>query len=246
MKLATRYLFWLISSTCLLVAQTILAQQQQQRLLPDFAPDASYLAATLSLDWIDGDRDPCLIAEKCLSGPGMRRVLRFGTRIHNIGTADAYLGSPPSTISPENPRYWYWDTCHRHWHFTAYAQYDLLSSNLAPVVAGAKSGFCLEDFSCPEGIEKKYTCANQGITAGCADVYDDSLRCQWIDITELVKSPGFDSRATYYLRVAINRDGFFPELEMGNNVITVPVVLANLQERRNLTRAYGSEDGDEY
>jgi hypothetical protein len=173
----------------------------------------------------------------------MRRVIRFGTRIHNLGTADAYLGQPPQQISPANPPYWYYDTCHRHWHFTAYAQYDLLTEDGSrQVVRGAKSGFCLEDFSCPDGLEKKYTCDNQGVTAGCSDVYDDSLPCQWIDVTELVRSPGFSPWTPYLLKITVNKDGFFPELRLDNNVAMARVVLGNLPERRNLTRAYGMED----
>ncbi|KAJ3090607.1 hypothetical protein HK102_003198, partial [Quaeritorhiza haematococci] len=51
-------------------------QPQNPIMLPDFEPDAQYLQQTLSIDRIDADQDPCLIREKCLSGPGMRTILR--------------------------------------------------------------------------------------------------------------------------------------------------------------------------
>ncbi|KAJ1556019.1 hypothetical protein HK405_008701 [Cladochytrium tenue] len=209
--------------------------------LADFVPDQGYLARTMSLDYVDADADPCLVHENCLSGPGMRRVLRFGTKVHNTGTADAILGGPPRSISPDNPPYWHWDTCHQHWHFTAYAHYQLdeLGDNSRPVAdgvghrrpaLGTKSGFCLEDLECPAGLHKRYTCAYQGVSAGCADVYDESLKCQWIDITDLVTDPTYINRR-YALSVTINRDGLFPELRTDNNVARVEFSFGDVPER---------------
>ncbi|KAJ3210671.1 hypothetical protein HDU67_005125 [Dinochytrium kinnereticum] len=198
--------------------------------LPDFSPDAGYLAETLSLGYVDSDADPCLMNEGCLSGPGMRRVLRFGTMIHNYGKVDAVLGNPPLSVRPENPAYWHWDTCHQHWHFTAYAKYDLLNLDLSPLptIKGTKSGFCLEDFRCPDRSMKKFHCGFQGITAGCSDVYDDTLPCQWVDVTELFER-GMGN-GSYVLRVAVNGEGVFPERELGNNVAMVRVDLGSLPE----------------
>ncbi|KAJ3096167.1 hypothetical protein HDU97_006173 [Phlyctochytrium planicorne] len=224
---------------------------QKRQALPDFYPDSSYLAETLSLGYVNADEDPCLANEGCLNGPGIRRILRFGTKIHNIGPGDAILGQPPATIGPENPPYWHWDTCHQHWHYTAYASYDLLSPLKTPLVKGSKSGFCLEDFQCPSNPlppptsipqppptilnlrtppQKTYQCSYQGITSGCADVYDDSLPCQWIDVTEFVASPAFNVSETYWLRVAVNPNGEFPELDLANNVAWAPVVFGKLAE----------------
>ena len=50
-----------------------------------------------------------------------------------------------------------------------------------------QASFCLEDNDC-EGVEPNYDCENygdQGITAGCKDIYYYNIDCQWIDITEL-------------------------------------------------------------
>ncbi|KAI8852583.1 Lysyl oxidase [Chytridium lagenaria] len=204
-------------------------------LLPDFVPDAGYLAETLSLGFVNADADPCLVNEGCLSGPGMRRVLRFGTMIHNRGPVDAVLGQPPAEISPNNPAYWHYDTCHQHWHFTAYAAYTLLKADQQTVkLIGSKTGFCLEDFHCPTRSMKKYHCDNQGITAGCADVYDDTLPCQWIDVTEIWERERevFDGRRreVFWLKVAVNGQGVFPEREVGNNVVMVKVDFAAIGE----------------
>ena len=59
--------------------------------------------------------------------------------------------------------------------------------------------FCLEDNHC-SGVEPKYDCENygdQGITAGCKDIYYYNIDCQWIDVTEL-------PLGTYTFRMAIN------------------------------------------
>ena len=50
-----------------------------------------------------------------------------------------------------------------------------------------QASFCLEDNHC-QGAEPRYDCENygeQGITAGCQDIYYNNIDCQWIDITEL-------------------------------------------------------------
>ncbi|KAJ3143871.1 hypothetical protein HK101_002992 [Irineochytrium annulatum] len=213
--------------------------QQLQWGLPDFVPDAEYLAATLAMDTVNADSDPCLANEGCLSGTGVRRVLRFGTKIHNYGTSDAHLGLPPDDTTNTTIPYWHFDTCHNHWHFTAYAHYSLVppvgATPLAgavtlPTVHGRKSGFCLEDAECPDGLDMRYHCGDQGITRGCADVYGANLPCQWIDVTGLMASPAFNSSDVYTLRVVVNGDGFFPETRGDNNVAEAKVVFDNLGE----------------
>ena len=50
-----------------------------------------------------------------------------------------------------------------------------------------QASFCLEDNRC-QGVEPRYDCENygeQGITAGCQDIYYNNIDCQWIDITDL-------------------------------------------------------------
>ena len=59
--------------------------------------------------------------------------------------------------------------------------------------------FCLEDNHC-SGVDPKYDCENygdQGITAGCKDIYYYNIDCQWIDVTEL-------PLGTYTFKMAIN------------------------------------------
>lgn len=122
----------------------------------------------------------CYVNEGCLSGYGTRKLLRFTTHIKNIGTQDYYVGAPSA-----NSDQWEWDECHGHWHYEGYAEYVLYTLDGVEMPIGFKNGFCVLDLECDGGGVAKFTCSNQGITAGCGDIYNSSLACQWIDITDV-------------------------------------------------------------
>lgn len=191
--------------------------------------------------WVDATRlDPyveyryfaegdCAIVEGCVDGPGMRRLLRFDTWTPNTGGADMFLGVP-SMSSP----YFEYSSCHRHYHFNSYAEYELLTSDESCVAAvGHKQAFCLLDFydypcdatrtdpDVPDCTSiRGYTCGNQGIRRDAQDVYGAGLDCQWVDVTGV--PPG-----EYVLRVRINTEHILDEEDYDNNEIrarvTIPV-----------------------
>ena len=41
------------------------------------------------------------------------------------------------------------------------------------------------DLECNDGGTGQYGCSNMGISKQCGDIYDRSLECQWIDITDV-------------------------------------------------------------
>ena len=79
-------------------------------------------------------------------------------------------------------------------------------------------------------MEAQYDCENygdQGITAGCKDIYYYNIDCQWIDITDL---PIGDSEifrlksrvanlclGTYTFKMSINPEYKVPEITFENN-----------------------------
>jgi PKD repeat protein len=165
-----------------------------ENLGPDLFMDGPALFSSLYNTTITSS-DACLVNEGCLQGTGTRQILRFTTRIANIGNQDYFIGVP----NANNPQFEY-DACHNHYHYEGYAEYLLFdqAGNPMPQI-GFKNGFCVLDLSCPAGITAQYSCGNMGITAGCADIYSSGLSCQWIDVTDV---PAGD----YYLVVRTNWD----------------------------------------
>jgi len=147
------------------------------------------------------NNNECLINEGCVGGYGTRDIIRFSTHIRNVGDQDFYVGPPPNSPSQsDQSESWEWDECHNHWHYEGYAEYLLFDANGNQTPIGYKNGFCLIDIECDGGGTFTYTCSNQGISAGCGDIYGSGLPCQWIDVTDIADG-------TYSLVVRANWDG---------------------------------------
>ena len=138
----------------------------------------------------------CAYQEGAVGGTGYRRILRFDTVVMNGGDGDLKVGN---RSDPNNPYadYFFFATCHGHYHIRDFSVYELLDSN-GVVVSGQKGGFCFEDsFKYDGGKSNGYDCANQGITSGWGDWYYKQLTGQWIDITGIPEGD-------YTVRVRIN------------------------------------------
>jgi hypothetical protein len=180
--------------------------------LPDLVLDAAYLIDTTVEDIVDTD-DACLLNEGCVTGLGERRVVRFGSRTGNIGSADFLLGRPEAS----NP-YWTYDACHEAYDLVGFAFYELFDATGTRVLTGVKNGFCIRD-SEPWELEGElycgaFDCNGQGISQGCADNYGSELQCQWVDITGV-------PAGTYLLRVTVNANRSIAELDYSNNVVEI-------------------------
>lgn len=124
--------------------------------------------------------DACAPVEGCTRGMGQRTVLRFTTRIENIGSTDYYIGNP-------NNQPWMFDfnNCHGHAHYAGYADYLLFDQNGNKIPVGFKNGFCVIDVGCYPGNTGQFGCSNMGITKGCYDIYGSGTTCNWIDVTDV-------------------------------------------------------------
>jgi len=146
---------------------------------PDLRLNPFTLASSMYATVLNTDNE-CLINEGCLKGVGRRDIIRFTTRIENIGTQDYFIGDPQ-----EQPGQYTYDNCHNHYHYDGYAQYSLYDTYGQHIPIGNKNGFCVLDISCPSEDMYQYTCDYMGISAGCFDEYDSGIDCQWMDITDV-------------------------------------------------------------
>jgi Lysyl oxidase len=150
---------------------------------PDLIVMEDVLKSSMFLSFMPNS-DQCAVDEGCLRGLGNRYIINFTTHIKNIGTQDYYIGTPPSNPNTPTNQFVY-DNCHNHWHYRGYADYILFAADGTQIPIGSKNGFCVLDLECGDGGQAKYSCGNMGVTAGCGDIYDSGLPCQWIDITDL-------------------------------------------------------------
>ncbi|XP_041370239.1 lysyl oxidase homolog 2A-like [Gigantopelta aegis] len=188
--------------------------------LPDLAPDLQRLQESLLLN----DRHlyylTCSMEENCLASSAYvirntsrawrsetRRLLKFSTVVHNIGTADFRPFRSKSQ--------WEWHSCHQHYHsMEVFAHYDIIDVNGNRLAEGNKASFCLEDTTCRLGTTPIYNCKgfrDQGLSVNCSDDYLNDIDCQWIDITDI--KPG-----QYTFKMEINPSLLVAELTFDNNV----------------------------
>jgi len=188
----------------------------QRCALPDLTVSADVAQASLGLGFAAFAADSCALQEGCVSGPGVRRLLRFSTQTANVGGSDIVLGDPTTTPGFE------FAACHGHFHFEGYADYQLLDASGGVAATGHKQAFCLLD-SEPVGIAgapttPRFHCGFQGIQRGWSDVYGSGLDCQWVDVTDV---PAGD----YTLRISINPERLIQEGDYTNNTADIAVHL---------------------
>lgn len=178
--------------------------------LPDLVVNEARLADEILFDHLDVDPASCAVAESCVLGTGMRRLLRFSVEAVNQGQATLEVPLPDT-----RPDLFQFSRCHGHYHFEGFATYGLLDLDGNTVLEGRKQAYCMEDtiqfFEGPSvSCEKAYDCFTQGIQAGWSDLYGNALDCQWLDITDV--PPG-----EYLLEVRLNPNHAFEEVSKDNN-----------------------------
>ncbi len=147
---------------------------------PDLTIDQTALQSSLSITTVNiASTDICAVQEGCVKGFGTRNVIRFNTRINNIGQTDYYIGNPST-----QPWMFSTNNCHGHAHYSGYADYLLFDQNSEPIPVGFKNGYCVIDVGCFGGTSH-YGCSNMGISKQCYDQYSSGTTCNWIDITDV-------------------------------------------------------------
>jgi hypothetical protein len=107
---------------------------------PDLIMDQQRVLNTIYLDNIfmdpNSNFDLCQVQEGCTRGMGNRTILRFDTRIANIGEEDYFIGTPGA-----NPNQFDFQNCHGHTHYKGYAEYILYDTDGNVIPVGFKAGF---------------------------------------------------------------------------------------------------------
>lgn len=174
---------------------------------PDLTPDPKRFVSQMEI--VDRLFQPgsCEFEEGSVGGPGYRRLLRFDMALINAGDGNLVVGDP---TDPANPyaSWFFFAPCHHHYHIREFSDYRLLNLDGSVAALGHKQAFCLEDILrySNDNRSNGYTCANQGITSGYADLYFKQLSGQWIDITGVPEGD-------YIVHAGINSAGTFDEGE---------------------------------
>jgi len=183
--------------------------------LPDLLVKLDALVTQLSVAELAFSSRSCSLVEKCISRPGVRKLLRFSVAIINQGAADLKLPQPKA-----KPDEFVYSPCHHHYHYTKFADYSLIQDGQVKL-RGHKQAFCLED-SMQESLGQDtpclahHTCTQPGIQRGWSDYYGADLDCQWIDVTDV-------PAGRYWLRIEVNSGRSLPESTHENNVATVQI-----------------------
>jgi hypothetical protein len=208
--------------------------------LPDLIVNPAVLRANLVVTRENFSQTQCAVVEGCVSSRGQHQLLRFAVSTPNIGAGDLVIGDPAACPGlfhqsechghlhyKEFADYRLWTDA----GYTAWAgnrdlgsptntgnNASLLQSAEAngDLLLGRKQGFCLIDSTRYSGdrAQQFTTCAYQGLTSGYADLYGQSLDCQYIQID------GLDA-GIYVLEVQVNPEWFLPEGTYNNNSATV-------------------------
>ncbi|RIK77373.1 MAG: hypothetical protein DCC68_17415 [Planctomycetota bacterium] len=216
----------------MLASTPLAAGAPVDELLPDMFAWASESRSFLNGSYVD-----------TASQPG-NNLLRFSTAVANIGQGPMELRG--GSILPSGNQQVYqrvfreggtftdslvgeftYHATHQHIHFDGYAVYNLrqalVNDGVGDVVAsGGKVSFCLLDvtrYDSAAPSARYSTCGqNQGISVGWADVYDDSLPDQWIDVTDVPDGE-------YWLEVVVDPENRLRESDETNNIARVRVSL---------------------
>ena len=124
------------------------------------------------------------VQDGCVT-PGSHKLLRFDFLSHNVGNADLAIGSPAA-----RPDLFVWSAAHGHYHLKDFNQFLLFDANGNLATVGYKQAFCAIDIerisTTASASGRFHDCnADQGISAGWADVYNKFLACQFIVIDGL-------------------------------------------------------------
>ncbi len=188
--------------------------------LPDLVVDESRLAASWFISEEYVPPDSCTVYERCVTGTGERKLLRFDVFVQNVGTTHLVLGNPVGSRDFE------YSPCHDHYHMAESTQYLLMEEDGSVAAEGHKQSFCWSDTDQVPGhntprnfpFSNENCNTNMGLSVGWGDVYASDLDCQFVDVTD-------EPSGEYILTVRVNPQRYVKELDYTNNVARARIVI---------------------
>ncbi|MEV6302479.1 lysyl oxidase family protein [Actinoplanes sp. NPDC051861] len=173
---------------------------------------------------------------------------RTGTDSALMDAYQYYFDSKGNQVGSKQAGTMEWDARegHKHWHFTDFAQYNLLSSDQKLAVRSGKEAFCLANTDAvdytitgakwrPENTSLETSCGADTVVAvrevldiGNGDTYSQDRPGQSFEITDL-------PNGTYYIQTLANPEKKLGELSTTNNSSLRQIVLGGTPEERTLT-----------
>jgi hypothetical protein len=158
------------------------------------------------------------VADGCVT-VGTHRIMRFDFLTHNKGDVDLVAGNPA-----DHPEWYVESASHGHYHLIDFNEFRLYDAAGNPTGTGAKQAFCLIDIERIDpgarATAQFNDCnANQGVSAGWADLYNKALPCQYIVIDSLPVG-------NYTLLSTTNAQKLFPEDTFDDNTICTGLHIA--------------------
>jgi len=206
-----------LAALLLAFAPTLAAAQ----VLPDLVPEVSDIHFDYGANVPAGD-----VAEGCATSTTDVDLLRLALTTRNDGPGDLTIGDPrcpncaaiPGAICGDPAFFCSPAGGHNHPHYQNFLRYELIDSRGDQVGLGGKRSFCLAESGCL-GPASRHTCSNQGLAAGCWDIYPAYLGCQYIEISDV-------RTGHYTLRVTVDPGAEIAEDDETNNVLEQAVEIA--------------------
>ncbi|GAA2595803.1 lysyl oxidase family protein [Winogradskya consettensis] len=200
-----------------------------------------------------------------LEQDGEKAYVNFGATVWNAGTSPLLVDGFRRTGTELMDAYQYffdangkevgsveagtmeWDARegHRHWHFTDFAQYNLLAADQKLAVRSGKEAFCLANTDAidytiknakwrPDNTDLSTSCGQNTAVAvrevldiGSGDTYTQARPGQSFEVTDL-------PNGTYYIEVKANPSNKLTELSTTNNTALREIHLGGTPTARTL------------
>jgi len=189
---------------------------------PDLTVDQPALERSLFVENVTFAPDACEIAEGCVGGPGVRRLLRFATSVANFGGAPAII--PDSDTAPE---LYHFNECEGVFELDNFSQYELIDRHGSRIAAARKQSVFLVDIApnCINAGPATLALPGQRLSPGWGDVYVADTPCNWLDATD-VPDGRYTLRVSIDTQHIVDQEPVLPdtasvEIKLAGNTVTV-------------------------